>query len=222
MAKSTSASKAEVAAPSHDLSTIIQELRQQLAYAQQQSQYYQAQAEKIQTALTVLEQTLQGAAPAPVSAQTQPKQASQSRQKVLNQKAVEQNQSSLNGSAEPAPSTSPTPDPEPAPAETAKRTPKPKTSKPDTFSLRNHLLARHQRRGLEQSVLALLQESLDPLSIPQLVDALYGANLKRDFRPRAVGMLTRYLNNGAKQGLWSAADPIDGKAAYQTGSSSPS
>ena len=77
----------------------------------------------------------------------------------------------------------------------------------------NRLRATYQKYdGLNTAIAAALSKFDGAVEAPDLVDELYGRNLRKAFQPRAIGALTRQLNKGAKDGLWQVIEGEAGEA----------
>ena len=202
------------AAPT-DLETVKTAIRSMLDYHQQEAQ-------RLETALSVLEQTFPLSAPLSEAGaiagedQNGSAQVSEAKSLVLNQIDAELLSESSNSptasqkksrksKSTQAKASAPASEPvEPAPVEAAAPKAAPKAT---SFSLLKNLRATYQKYDdLNAVIVEALSKFEDAVEIPDLVDELYGRNLKKDFRPRAVGSLTRQLNKGAKAGLWQSVE----------------
>jgi len=202
------------AAPT-DLETVKTAIRSMLDYHQQEAQ-------RLETALSVLEQTFPLSAPLSEAGaiagadQNGSAQVSEAKNSVLNQtdaKLLSESSNSPTASQKKprkskptqAKASTPASEPvEPAPVEAAAPKAAPKAT---SFSLLKNLRATYQKYDdLNAVIVEALSKFEDAVEIPDLVDELYGRNLKKDFRPRAVGSLTRQLNKGAKAGLWQSVE----------------
>lgn len=170
-----------------DLQSVIETLKATLEHCRQQAAHYTEEASRIETALLVLEKGFyqpEGDVSngKTVQSQAQAEQAVQPSESVLNQADTELNEE------------------EPA-SQSKQRQSKTKRSS-ETFSLKDNLRARYIQLDLNDAIVKVLTLAPNPVEVPDLVDELYGRNLKRSLRSRAIAALTRHLNRGAKSGLW--------------------
>ena len=206
------------AAPT-DLETVKTAIRSMLDYHRQEAQ-------RLETALSVLEQTFPLSAPLSEAGaiagedQNGSAQVSEAKSLVLNQTDAELLSESSNSptasqkkSRKPKPTqakaSTPSSEPvEPVPVEAAAPKAASKAApKATSFSLLKNLRATYQKYDdLNAVIVEALSKFDGAVEAPDLVDELYGRNLKKDFRPRAVGSLTRQLNKGAKAGLWQSVE----------------
>jgi hypothetical protein len=184
--------------------------------------YHRQEAQRLETALSVLEQTfpLSEAGVTPGGGQNGSVQATEAQDLVLNQADAEllpepaappATTKRESRKAKPAASTSEAEPVEQKPSEVA--IPKAAAPKGESFSLVNRLRATYQKYdGLNTAIAAALSKFDGAVEAPDLVDELYGRNLRKAFQPRAIGALTRQLNKGAKEGLWQVIEGEAGEA----------
>lgn len=173
-----------------DLQSVIETLKATLEYCRQQAAHYTEEASRIETALLVLEKGFyqpegdvsNGKTVQPQEAAVQADQVAQPSKSVLNQAEAEL-------------------DEEKFVSQSKQRQSKTKRSS-ETFSLKDNLRARYIQLDLNDAIAKVLTLAPGPMEVPDLVDELYGRNLKRSLRSRAIAALTRHLNRGAKSGLW--------------------
>jgi hypothetical protein len=197
-----------------DLTSIIQALKEQHERMQQQAAYYAAEAERLKTALSVLEEGFLPSSTAPSAPvingrMTQPTEeqhpsppVSQPAASVPKQTPTELTSKAATSANSVANSASETPDQ----TDTA-TTSKQQARSSETFSLKGHLRPRYSTLGLDEAIVHVLRLAPEPMEAPELVDELYGKNMKRTLRPRAIRILTRHLNQGAKAGRWQQVAP---------------
>jgi hypothetical protein len=200
------AKTASTPAPATDLASIIQALKEQHERMQQQAAYYAAEAERLKTALSVLEEgflptstaasapTVNGRIAQPAQKQTQPD--TQPAESVLNQSSTKTAVKRKAAEAEELEAPA-----EAAPAKSSKK----QAQSGETFSLKGNLRPRYSALGLNESIVRILQLAPAPLTVSELVDELYGKTMKQMLRPRAARILIRHLNQGVKDGLWQQA-----------------
>lgn len=187
-----------------DLASIIQALKEQHERMQQQAAYYATEAERLKTALSVLEEGF--ALPTAVStpavngrtAQEQVQSNSQPAEFVLTQTSTKTAPKSTAADI-----SAPDASDQVAPAKSSKK----QAQSGETFSLKGNLRPRYSTLGLDEAIVHILKLAPDPMQAAELVDELYGKNMKRVLRPRAVRILTRHLNQGAKDGRWQQVPP---------------
>lgn len=171
-----------------DLQSVISTLKTTREHYRQQAAHYTAEADRIETALSVLEQDF---SQPPVSTTDRNGAALQSPKDPQESQAVQ-----------PSPDILPHPPlSEPSPSSSDQQTSKPKDSD-EAFSLKDDLRARYLKLDLNEAITKVLSLAPQPAKISNLVDELYGRNLKRTLRSRATAALTRHMNRSAKLGLW--------------------
>jgi hypothetical protein len=206
------AKTASTPAPATDLASIIQALKEQHERTQQQAAYYAAEAERLKTALSVLEEgfalTSTAASTPAVNgrmAQKQVQSGSQPAESVLNQPSTKPASKSTKraAKAKAAEAEESEVSTEAAPAKSSKQ----QAQSGETFSLKGNLRPRYSTLGLDEAIVHILKLAPAPMQASELVDELYGKNMKRVLRPRAIRILTRHLNQGVKDGRWQQGSP---------------